>query len=87
MSRHRLEPRNPNNVREVVVGWDSPMRTFYAVVEDHSGAIPVDLGDSIEPVLRPGAVLDAVRPYAAIPPGLDDELLRDALADPGIRAA
>lgn len=80
MSRHLLEPRD-NGVREVVVGWDGPTGTFYAVAVSHDNRILLDRGDPTDRIYQPQLVLDALRPYALIPDGLADQLLREALAE------
>lgn len=82
MSRHTIEPRLPHHHGyEIAVGWDAPMGTFFAEVIEPNLSIPVDLGHSSERILNPGVVLDAIRPYADIPPGLHDALMCEALVD------
>lgn len=71
MSRHLLEPRD-HTAREVVVGWDGPNGTFYALAISHDNRILVDRGDPHDRIYRPELVLDALRPYALIPDGLAD---------------
>lgn len=80
MSRHTLDSRTDRDY-SVTVGWDSPLGTFFGQVIAPDGELLVDVGEQLDRVLNPGQVLDAVRPYASIPVGLDTELIRDALDD------
>lgn len=78
MSRHILEPREPNGY-DIAVGWDSPSGTFFAQVITPDERLLVDLGHADDQIFIPGRVLGAVRPYAAIPVDLDNQLMREAL--------
>jgi hypothetical protein len=87
MSRHLLVALPHCEGYEVVVGWDSAAGTFFAFVLNRQageGKDPwmVNVGAAPAEVLRPGAVLDAVRPYAVVPAGLVDELAAEAAAAP-----
>lgn len=93
MSRRSLEPREtPLGIdgpaaEEVAVGWDSQMATFFAQAFGRDDRALVDRGDVGDRIDNAGEALDAVRPYAAIPPGMEHELMRDALADLETRGA
>lgn len=80
MSRHQLNPRD-HTTREAAVGWDSRTGTFYALVISHANTILVDRGTPEDRIYRPELVLDAIRPYAVIPDGLGELLMREALTD------
>jgi hypothetical protein len=80
-SRIRLQPRNADIfiAREVYVGWDNVLQTYYAHVidgdDDHGEERrTVDLGGDIAEITHPGRAIDAVRPYADIPDDLGDLL-------------
>jgi len=82
MSRHELDPLNP--AHEEVVGWDPPLRTYFAQVldtagDEESGACEVLwIGTGFREVADPAAVLAAVAPFASVPAG---QLARDRQAD------
>lgn len=78
MNRHQLLALDGF---EVVVGFDRPMRTYFAQVYDAAGENVLDRGDALAPLGTPDQAIDAVRAYATeIPPGLADDL--HALAHP-----
>ena len=84
MSRHVLRPVNP--AHSVTVGWDRPLRTFFAQVidetadEDSDGWTVLWIGCTYEEVPRPELAVKAVEGYAMISPELVQEL-RDEWAD------
>jgi hypothetical protein len=72
-SRIRLQPLaaalHPD--REVYVGWDERLQTYFAQVidgQDEGGndRLTVDLGGDIGDITYPGGVISALRPYAEI---------------------
>lgn len=78
MSRHHLTPLNPDHL--VVVGWDGPLQTFFAQVEDTTAQPDPDTDEDPplllwlgldEPVTDPAAMVAPLAPYAA----LDDAML------------
>jgi len=82
MSRITLISKDPRH--QVVVGWDRTMGSFFAEVAD----LLFDEEDPRHDVLwigtdafgsmpEPGPVIDAVRPYALVPPELERRLLDD----------
>lgn len=85
MSRYQLQPLPEyEGVYEIAVGWDPPLNTFFAQVlhldddmaDEHGevlwiGGMPTEIHDH-------GKVIDAVRPYAVIPPDLAFKLYGDA---------
>lgn len=80
-SRIRLQPLstfvNPN--REVYVGWDEGLQTYYAQVFDGKDAqgedrLTVDVGNGFGDVTYPGGVVTALRPYAEITDDLGELL-------------
>lgn len=80
MSRHLLQPHE-QTTREVVVGWDGRMGTFYGLAIGHDNTVLVGRGDPADRIYRPELVLDALRPYAFVPDGLASQLLHEALAE------
>lgn len=85
MTRHLLPRHDPDSITEVAIGWDRPLRTYYAQVltEDEDGEdVPLLWLGLTERVTNRYTVLDAVADYAAIPAGLAIQLARDPqLAD------
>ena len=85
MSRHELDSLNP--VHEVAVGWDPPMRTYFAQVLDTAGNEEdgtyevLWIGTRFQEVLNPASVVAAVAPFATVPADLLGQLARDRLAD------
>ena len=85
MSRHELDPINPTH--EVALGWDPPMRTYFAQVLDSTASEESDayevlwIGTRFQEVLNPATVIAAVAPFATVPPDLLDQLARDRRAD------
>jgi hypothetical protein len=80
-SRIRLHPRSTmmHADREIYVGWDNVLQTYYAHVidgQDEHGEErrTVDLGGDIGEITYPGGVIAAVRPYAEIPEDLGELL-------------
>jgi hypothetical protein len=85
MSRHELDPLNA--AHEVVIGWDPPLRTYFAQVfdtaadEESDGREVLWIGTGFREVPDPTAVIAAVTPFASVPAGLLDQLTRDRRAD------
>lgn len=84
MSRHDLVPLDP--AHEVVVGWDPPLRTFFAQIldaagEDDGACDALWIGTGFGEVYDPTAVLAAVAPFASMPAGLIAMLEQDRLKD------
>ncbi|WP_158892596.1 hypothetical protein [Amycolatopsis anabasis] len=87
-SRIRLEPldADAHPQREIHVGWDDVLHTYYATVFDGVDAdgehIPlVERGTDIGEILEPAIALDAVRPYAEIPDDLGTTLATHRASD------
>jgi len=57
--------------REVFVGWDEGLQTFFAQVIDGADNgeenMTLDLGNAVGDITDAAVVLDAVRPYADVP--------------------
>lgn len=71
---------------EIVVGWDRGMQTYFAQVfnglnEYGEDNLLVDIGNRVGEITYPGAVIDAVRPYADIPDDLGRTLAAQREAD------
>lgn len=85
MSRHDLIPFDP--AHEVALGWDPPMRTFFAQVFDTAGDEDdgtyevLWIGTRFQEVLNPATVVTAVAPFASVPGNLLDQLAHDRRAD------
>lgn len=81
MSRHHLVAVDP--AHEVVVGWDRPLRTFFAQVtnviadEDSDARTVLWIGGGREEVPNPATAVHAVAPYAAVPADLVQTLRSD----------
>jgi hypothetical protein len=83
VSRYKLSPRDPNNNHlEIFVGFDNPLRTFFAQV------INASLGDEDDNVILwegaiPGEIEtvehleEVIRNYADIPPNVKEKLTND----------
>lgn len=80
MSRHELRSVSDT---EVVVGWDPPLRTFFAQAWDRSrdqddpAAELLWIGCSPAEITDPQMVCDAVARWAEVPPSLVATLARD----------
>lgn len=78
MSRHVLIPLNPTH--SVAVGWDRPLRTFFAQVIDEAADEEGDertvlwIGSTYKEVPVPELAVKAVASFAVIPPKLVQEL-------------
>ncbi|MBI0536979.1 hypothetical protein D9599_15520 [Roseomonas sp. KE2513] len=80
MSRHELPARQPRT--EVTVGWDAPMQTFFAQVENLDApddADPLLLWISLEQreIAEPEAMILPLAPYADLTVDHLAELRRD----------
>lgn len=89
-NRIRLTPRDKNVAdREIVIGWDRGLGTYFAQVLDgtdtaNEDIVRVDVGNQPDGITDPVQAVDAIRPYAEIPDTLVDELLQLSSA-PGAR--
>ncbi|MFE5570716.1 hypothetical protein ACFQ68_37380 [Amycolatopsis japonica] len=76
-ARIRLQPlSNLHAAREVHVGWDQALQTYYAHVYNGVDAagrenFALKIGTTIEEISDPHVVVDAVSAYAAVPTELD----------------
>ena len=66
---------------EIIVGWDRPLATYFANVrppeqdeDDPDGGEVVWIGTSVGEITSPDAIIEAVKPYAEIPPRLRAQL-------------
>lgn len=81
MSRHHLIALDP--AHEVVVGWDRPLRTFFAQVtnvaadEESNEWTVLWIGCAMEAVSDPALAVHALQPYAVIPADLVQTLQGD----------
>lgn len=87
-NRIHLNPRDAaeNPEREIVVGWDRGMQTYFAQVFDGTDEfgedlMAVDIGMRVGEITYPGGVIDAVRNYAEIPDELGQILADQREAD------
>ena len=84
-SRNTIAARKPG--LDVVVGWDNPMRTFFAQVdrqqEDDDSRDPIILwlGSSPREVLRPEDLVAPLAQYAELTDADLEELRADRAAD------
>jgi hypothetical protein len=84
MSRHKIEPFAKRF--EVTVGWDRPMNTFFAQVEDRevtdedSDPVIVWVGTSHSEILRPEALQHHVAKFVTISQEMIDTLHADRAA-------
>jgi hypothetical protein len=85
VSRYELPSALPAGDRiEVVVGWDPPLKTFFAQVwdrtkdEDEPGAELLWIGCSPRELNDVQQVMDAVAPWAKMPDPVKRALYRDA---------
>lgn len=84
MSRHEIPAKQPGLT--VVVGWDNPMTTFFAQVEDESAGDDADpivlwLGGSRREVLRPEDLVLPLAPFADLTGAHLDQLRADRAGD------
>lgn len=86
MSRHSIPGRNPDH--DVVVGWDPPLQTYFAIILDPT----LDEDDDAYTVLWVGAdrfgeidrvhdLRTKVEPYATIPEDVIRQLVVDRNRD------
>ena len=80
MSRHDIPARRPRT--EVTVGWDAPMQTFFAQVEDLDAPDDADplllwIGSEPREIAEPEAMIVPLVPYAELTAELLTELRRD----------
>jgi hypothetical protein len=84
MSRHEIEPFAKRF--EVTVGWDRPMNTFFAQVEDReltdedSDPVIVWVGTSHSEILQPEALQHHIARFVTIPQEIIDTLHADRSA-------
>nr|BFE51203.1 hypothetical protein GCM10017745_46300 [Saccharothrix mutabilis subsp. capreolus] len=76
----------PSSDREVYVGWDNALQTYFAQVIDGTDQhgediLTVDLGNDVNQVTDAAEVIEALRPYAEIPDELPALLERSRTAD------
>ncbi|MFF5056132.1 hypothetical protein ACFY1S_23420 [Micromonospora sp. NPDC000663] len=83
MSRHQLDALPDRDGYIVVVGWDRPLRSYFAQVinegelnEDNPDYMPLWLGVETR-ITDPATIIEAVRPYAVIPDTLRADLEAD----------
>ena len=83
MSRHTLRAVAPD--RSVIVGWDRPMGTYFAHVRaldrDQDDQLIVWLGGDYHEITTAEDLMEAIRPFAVIPDGLQDVLEAEARED------
>ncbi len=77
MSRYRLDPRPDRPDHTAAVGYERMVDSYFARVADPDGEPIVSLHGLVDPITDPVVVVDAVRPYAIVPPGLVDILHTD----------
>jgi len=88
VARFELDPLDTtvSGGREVFVGWDDGLQTFFAQVIDGAAngeeILTLDLGNDIEEFVDVEVVLDAVRPFAEVPDLV--EILLANMATPAI---
>jgi len=77
MSHHRLTARPGLNNLTIAVGWDRPMRTFFAQVVRDDGDGP-SFVLWIDEISNAREVIESVAPYAEIPVHLYQTLSADS---------
>ena len=82
MSRHALKPADPD-VRQVSIGWDRTLGTYYADVhwagDDNPNNIPtLEIGTDFREVLNPCHAIGFIQDYAEVPGNLVATLVADA---------
>ncbi len=88
MSRYKIQSPNPN--LEIVVGWDSPLNTYFCIIEDLSIEPPENeedeeidpivlwVGSNYDEVLSLEDLCDKIADYATIPSDILDKLKQDS---------
>ncbi|MEV0109233.1 hypothetical protein AB0H42_23225 [Nocardia sp. NPDC050799] len=90
VNRIRLTPREDGVAgRDIVIGWDRGLGTFFAQVLDGTDAegepvVRVHVGSEPDDITDPAEAIDAISSYAQIPDNLVEELNRQRDA-PGAR--
>lgn len=84
MSRHEIPAKRPGFT--VIVGWDNPMMTFFAQVEDEAAGEDDDpvvlwLGGHHREVLRPEDLAAPLAPYADLMATHIEQLRADRAGD------
>lgn len=79
MSRHELAPHpNATGITRAVVGWDRPLRTFFAQVfiadEQEGERTLLWEGAALGEIGAASTAIALVAPYAIVPGGLDARL-------------
>lgn len=82
MSRYTIAGKKP--FYKVVVGWDNPLETFFAIVYDTREEDPcaehrivIWEGTELRQILSVDALVDLLRPYAEMPQETASKLLND----------
>ncbi|WP_234729992.1 hypothetical protein [Acidocella facilis] len=83
MSRHNIPAFDKRY--EIVVGWDWPMRTYFAQVHDNEATedenlVPIWIGTSFDEILTPEELVKPIAPYGA----LQDNVIAILHADRGL---
>jgi hypothetical protein len=83
MSRHNIPAFDKRY--EIVVGWDWPMRTYFAQVHDNEtiddeNGVPVWIGTSFDEILTPEELAEPLAAYGA----LTDHVIAILHADRGV---
>lgn len=83
MSRHSIPARSLGY--SVVVGWDPPLMTFFAQVEeenpaDEDDAVVLWLGGQDREYTRPEDMIEPLAPYAELTPDMIEALRADRAA-------
>ena len=78
MSRHELKPLEGHRaITRVVIGWDRPLRTFFAQIFERSDDPDEDdvatlwEGTDLEEIASAAQALAIVAPFAVVPNGLE----------------
>ena len=83
MSRYNLtlKPGVDQNI-SIVVGWDRPMRSFFAQVHqevpDDDSEILVELGNTYDEIKDVEQIRVAIAPYAELPSDIAAEMVKDS---------
>lgn len=81
MSRYTVKPLDPRYI--VFVGWDRPMQTFFASVDDQKAGPNIqilDTGDDFKSknrILSPELLIEPLAPYATLSKNLIRQLRHD----------
>jgi hypothetical protein len=91
MSRRELDPlaeaASTHGALRIAIGWDPPLNSYFAIVQRENDGVDDDgrellwIGTRYGEIVEPDTVIDAIRPFAAIPDELAATLGADRLRE------